>query len=216
MYLRTARVWSTIVVAVIGAALAATPARAQEAGSIDLNVFRPAMKAAGSLVEYLGELDQHDRDDLFAQSYATLMPGSWPEPFGLVLIESLAAGTPVIVTDRPTAELVKVAANAFLATKISFINAMADVADASGADVTVLADAIGYDDRIGRKFLNAGIGFGDLADIQNGELPEGLDEQALQDLGAEIESLGGDEIEEASDAIEEHASSECDVDLSGS
>ena len=60
------------------------------------NVFRPAMKAAGSLVEYLGELDQADRDDLFAQSYATLMPGSWPEPFGLVLIESLAAGTPVI------------------------------------------------------------------------------------------------------------------------
>jgi glycosyltransferase involved in cell wall biosynthesis len=60
------------------------------------NVFRPAMKAAGSQVEYLGELDQADRDDLFAQSYATVMPGSWPEPFGLVLIESLAAGTPVI------------------------------------------------------------------------------------------------------------------------
>ena len=60
------------------------------------NVFRPAMKAAGSLVEFLGELDQADRDDLFAQSYATLMPGSWPEPFGLVLIESLACGTPVI------------------------------------------------------------------------------------------------------------------------
>ena len=60
------------------------------------NVFRPAMKAAGSLVEYLGELDQADRDDLFAQSYASLMPGSWPEPFGLVLIESLACGTPVI------------------------------------------------------------------------------------------------------------------------
>jgi glycosyltransferase involved in cell wall biosynthesis len=60
------------------------------------NVFRPAMKAAGSLVEYLGELNQPDRDDLFAESYASLMPGSWPEPFGLVLIESLACGTPVI------------------------------------------------------------------------------------------------------------------------
>jgi glycosyltransferase involved in cell wall biosynthesis len=60
------------------------------------NVFRPALKAAGSLVEYLGELDQPDRDQLFAQSYASLMPGSWPEPFGLVLIESLACGTPVI------------------------------------------------------------------------------------------------------------------------
>jgi glycosyltransferase involved in cell wall biosynthesis len=60
------------------------------------NVFRPAVKAAGSLVEYLGELDQPDRDELFAKSYASLMPGSWPEPFGLVLIESLACGTPVI------------------------------------------------------------------------------------------------------------------------
>jgi glycosyltransferase involved in cell wall biosynthesis len=60
------------------------------------NVFTPALKAAGPSVEYLGELDQSDRDELFAQSYATLMPGSWPEPFGLVLIESLACGTPVI------------------------------------------------------------------------------------------------------------------------
>ncbi len=60
------------------------------------NVFQPALKAAGSSVEYLGELDQPDRDELFAQSYASLMPGSWPEPFGLVLIESLACGTPVI------------------------------------------------------------------------------------------------------------------------
>jgi glycosyltransferase involved in cell wall biosynthesis len=60
------------------------------------NVFQPAVKAAGSGVEYLGELDQADRDRLFAESYATLMPGSWPEPFGLVLIESLACGTPVV------------------------------------------------------------------------------------------------------------------------
>lgn len=60
------------------------------------NVFQPAVKAAGSQVEYLGELDQAERDRLFAESHATLMPGSWPEPFGLVLIESLACGTPVI------------------------------------------------------------------------------------------------------------------------
>ena len=60
------------------------------------SVFRPALKAAGSSVEYLGELAQTDRDQLFAESYATVMPGSWPEPFGLVLIESLACGTPVI------------------------------------------------------------------------------------------------------------------------
>jgi UDPglucose 6-dehydrogenase len=67
---------------------------------------------------------------------------------------------PIFITNFPTAELVKVAANAFLATKISFINAMSEVADATGADVTLLADAIGADDRIGRKFLGSGIGFG--------------------------------------------------------
>ncbi len=72
----------------------------------------------------------------------------------------LDAGTPFLVTDLPTAELVKVAANSFLATKISFINAMAEVCEATGADVTALADAIGHDARIGRRFLNAGIGFG--------------------------------------------------------
>ncbi len=72
----------------------------------------------------------------------------------------LSADTPRLVTDHPTAELVKTAANSFLATKISFINAMAELCEAAGADVTRLADAIGLDDRIGRKFLNAGIGFG--------------------------------------------------------
>jgi UDPglucose 6-dehydrogenase len=72
----------------------------------------------------------------------------------------IEAGTPVIVTDFATAELVKVAANSFLATKISFINAMAEVCEATGADVTQLADAIGHDARIGRRFLNAGLGFG--------------------------------------------------------
>ena len=72
----------------------------------------------------------------------------------------LAAGTPSIVTDRATAELVKVAANSFLATKISFINAMAELCEAGGGDVVTLAEAIGFDDRIGRKFLNAGLGFG--------------------------------------------------------
>ncbi|GEL47334.1 hypothetical protein CHO01_24500 [Cellulomonas hominis] len=72
----------------------------------------------------------------------------------------LADGTPLVVTDYATAQLVKVAANSFLATKISFINAMAELCEATGADVTRLADAIGYDDRIGRRFLNAGLGFG--------------------------------------------------------
>jgi UDPglucose 6-dehydrogenase len=77
-----------------------------------------------------------------------------------VYATALSHDTPLVVTDYATAELVKVSANAFLATKISFINAMAEIADATGADVTQLADAIGFDARIGRRFLNAGVGFG--------------------------------------------------------
>ena len=72
----------------------------------------------------------------------------------------VASGVPLIVTDLATAELVKAAANAFLATKISFINAMAEIAEVTGADATELARAIGYDERIGNKFLRNGVGFG--------------------------------------------------------
>ncbi|WP_344977141.1 UDP-glucose/GDP-mannose dehydrogenase family protein [Streptosporangium fragile] len=72
----------------------------------------------------------------------------------------IEAGVPVVVTDYPTAELVKVAANAFLATKISFINAMAEVCEATHADVKQLSLALSFDDRIGGKFLNPGLGFG--------------------------------------------------------
>lgn len=72
----------------------------------------------------------------------------------------LAQGTPFVVTDTATSELVKASANAFLATKISFINAIAEVCAAAGADVKAVADAIGYDARIGRKYLNPGLGFG--------------------------------------------------------
>ena len=77
-----------------------------------------------------------------------------------VYAKNLAEDTPWVVADLPTAELVKVSANAFLATKISFINAMAEICEAAGGDVTVLAKAIGYDPRIGNRFLQAGIGFG--------------------------------------------------------
>ena len=72
----------------------------------------------------------------------------------------LASGIPGLTMDLETAELVKVAANSFLATKISFINVMAEMCEASGADVLKLADAIGIDERIGRKFLSPGLGFG--------------------------------------------------------
>jgi UDPglucose 6-dehydrogenase len=90
----------------------------------------------------------------------------------------LAAGIPYIVTDFSTAELVKVAANAFLATKISFINAMADVCDAAGADVVTLTEALGHDNRIGPRGMSAGLGFG------GGCLPK--DVRALMARGREL------------------------------
>ena len=90
--------------------------------------------------------------------------GSWDDYSSEKLKEVykpiLDRGTPLVEVDVPTAELVKVAANAFLATKVSFINAMAEIAEVSGADAVELAKAIGYDDRIGNKFLRNGIGFG--------------------------------------------------------
>lgn len=77
-----------------------------------------------------------------------------------IYADLIVAEIPFLLTDLATAELVKVSANAFLATKISFINAVSEVCEATGADVTMLADALGYDARIGRRFLNAGLGFG--------------------------------------------------------
>ncbi|MEU7142175.1 UDP-glucose/GDP-mannose dehydrogenase family protein [Nocardia sp. NPDC046473] len=77
-----------------------------------------------------------------------------------IYADLIADEVPFLLTDLATAELVKVSANAFLATKISFINAVSEVCEATGADVTMLADALGYDARIGRRFLNAGLGFG--------------------------------------------------------
>ncbi|APT85569.1 UDP-glucose dehydrogenase family protein [Corynebacterium aquilae] len=77
-----------------------------------------------------------------------------------VYAQPIAEGTPVIVTDLATAELVKTSANAFLATKISFINAVSEICEVAGADIVDLAHALGLDDRIGPKFLGAGLGFG--------------------------------------------------------
>ncbi|MDV7243738.1 MULTISPECIES: UDP-glucose/GDP-mannose dehydrogenase family protein [Rhodococcus] len=87
-------------------------------------------------------------------------PGSVESQLRQLYAPLLAEDIPFLVTDLATAELVKVSANAFLATKISFINAISEVCEATGADVTQLADALGYDARIGRRFLNAGLGFG--------------------------------------------------------
>lgn len=98
-----------------------------------------------------------------------------------VYATALESGTPFISTDLETAELVKAAANAFLATKISFINAFSEVTEHVGGDIRVLADAIGLDNRIGRRFLNAGVGFG------GGCLPKDI--RALQ---ARVSELGMD------------------------
>ena len=110
--------------------------------------------------------------------------GGTPEAIDVlreVYASALATDTPFIVTDLETAELVKVAANAFLATKISFINAFAEVTEHVGGDIRTLADAIGLDQRIGRRFLNAGVGFG------GGCLPKDI--RALQ---ARVSELGLD------------------------
>ena len=135
--------------------VAATPETVAKliALGLEVEVERDAGKAASFL------------DETYAAAGAEIVDGgeaSWRAADVLreVYHPAVAKETPFIVTDLPTAELVKVAANAFLATKISFINAMAEIAEATGADVTQLADAIGHDVRIGRRFLGAGIGFG--------------------------------------------------------
>ena len=128
----------------------------------------PRIKAAGATLvwnpEFLREgwavQDTIDPDRLVAGVPAGPEGEAAADVLREIYHPSVAKDTPFIVTDYATAELVKVAANAFLATKISFINAMAEIAEVTGADVTQLADAIGHDARIGRRFLGAGIGFG--------------------------------------------------------
>jgi UDPglucose 6-dehydrogenase len=131
----------------------------------------------------------------------------------LELLEELYAiplteATPVVKCDIATAELIKLAANSFLATKISFINAMAQMCQAAGGDVTLLADAIGYDQRIGREFLNAGVGFGggclpkDIAALAVHARELGVD--VLSDLIASVEAINeGQRTEVAELAIDQ-------------
>lgn len=103
------------------------------------------------------------------------------------------AGTPLIATDLATAELVKGAANAFLASKISFINAMADICSAVSGDVRALADALGMDPRIGQRYLSAGIGYG------GGCLPK--DVRGLAAFAAEVGEHSANELLMLVDAI---------------
>jgi len=134
-----------------GARLRAIIADAAPAG-IDVElVWNPEFLREGKAVEDTLSPDRLVFGGTSARSEATLRR---------IYEKPIAEGSPVLVADLPTAELVKVSANAFLATKISFINAIAEVCDAAGADVSLLADALGHDKRIGRQFLNAGLGFG--------------------------------------------------------
>ncbi len=129
------------------------------------------------------------------------------EVLDTVYARPLESGTPRIVTDYATAELVKVSANAFLATKISFINAIAEIAEATGADITTLADAIGYDNRIGRRFLNAGVGFGggclpkDIRAFQARATELGLDSLAFLD---DIDQINLRRRQRVVDLVEHH------------
>ena len=114
-----------------------------------------------------------------------------------VYANNLKEKTPWVRADLPTSELVKVAANSFLATKISFINAMAEICEAAGGDVTVLAKAIGYDPRIGSRFLQAGIGFG------GGCLPKDI--RAFMARAEELGASQAVEFLKEIDAINLHA-----------
>lgn len=141
----------------VGTAASLTP-RVEAAGAT--LVWNPEFLREGFAVQDTVDPDRLVAGVPFTDGAATEAGTRAAEILREVYHPSVAKGTPFIVTDLATAELVKVAANAFLATKISFINAMAEIAEVTGADVTTLADAIGHDARIGRRFLGAGIGFG--------------------------------------------------------
>ena len=129
-------------------------ARAIAADGVDVEIaWNPEFLREGFAVH---DTLHPDRIVLGVQSDSVYAEAAMRELYAPLLDE----GVPFLLTDLQTAELVKVSANAFLATKISFINAISEVCEAVDADVTLLADALGYDPRIGRRFLNAGLGFG--------------------------------------------------------
>jgi UDPglucose 6-dehydrogenase len=129
-------------------------ARALAADGIDVEIaWNPEFLREGFAVH---DTLHPDRIVLGVQPDSVVAEAAIRQLYKLLLDEEV----PFLLTDLQTAELVKVSANAFLATKISFINAISEVCEAVDADVTLLADALGHDPRIGRRFLNAGLGFG--------------------------------------------------------
>jgi len=181
----------------VNAALEATAAHAKP-GSLIVGKSTVPVGTADGLSDRLAEINPHVElawnPEFLREGFAvedTLRPNRLvvgvqsaraEEQLREVYVSLLKDGVPWISADLRTAELVKVAANSFLATKISFINAMAEICDAAGGDVTVLAKAIGYDPRIGNRFLQAGIGFG------GGCLPKDI-----RAFMARAEELGADQ-----------------------
>jgi UDPglucose 6-dehydrogenase len=96
----------------------------------------------------------------FMQPYRTVLGSLDPEAAEKVAQLHLPLRAPIVITDLRTAEMIKYASNAFLATKISFINEIANICEALGADVKEVAIGMGYDTRIGKQFLDAGVGYG--------------------------------------------------------
>ena len=135
----------------VGTAAALKHRMSEVAGSPVLLAWNPEFLREGTALE-----DSLNPDRIVIGSWDDFSAQKLKEVYKPILDR----GTPLVEVDVPTAELVKVAANSFLATKVSFINAMAEMAEVSGADAVELARAIGYDDRIGNKFLRNGIGFG--------------------------------------------------------
>ncbi|GGK52628.1 putative UDP-glucose 6-dehydrogenase (UdgA) [Nocardia camponoti] len=136
---------------------AALGERAREKASVNVEVaWNPEFLREGFAVQ-----DTLSPDRLVLGLDRERAQSNWvEEQIREIYADLINSEIPFLLTDLATAELVKVSANAFLATKISFINAVSEVCEATGADVTMLADALGYDARIGRRFLNAGLGFG--------------------------------------------------------
>ncbi|MEI7943560.1 MAG: UDP-glucose/GDP-mannose dehydrogenase family protein [Actinomycetes bacterium] len=181
----------------VNAALEATASHAK-AGSLIVGKSTVPVGTADTLTARLAEINPHVElawnPEFLREGFAvedTLRPNRLvvgvqsaraEEQLREVYATLLKDEVPWISADLRTAELVKVAANSFLATKISFINAMAEICDAAGGDVTVLAKAIGYDPRIGNRFLQAGIGFG------GGCLPKDI-----RAFMARAEELGADQ-----------------------
>jgi UDPglucose 6-dehydrogenase len=140
--------------------------------TVPVGTSRQIIERLLALAPAAGQIDYAFNPEFLREGYAVqdsltpdrivfgVMSEAAEETMRAVYATPLGSGIPALTMDLETAELVKVAANSFLATKISFINVMAEMCEASGADVLKLADAIGMDDRIGRKFLSPGLGFG--------------------------------------------------------